>query len=237
LAIRQAKNIIIIINDQTFHVSAGDVVGRPSPTGGNYVGWTISLSRELADALKVAESIGSGLSLGPGIFAGVKGIRVGDGREKLVRTLTDCQSANGAASVPTNLPSTNSSGTSGAQDDTALAKRVARNFDQQFKKAGMAGLKVSVDACYVQARKTPKESTIEYCYLLDQLACSVDEAATKKMNIPQQSYWYCTTAFARTAAAMTLIQADPQSRSWTLQRWAAAKTIAFGELFFINHLR
>jgi hypothetical protein len=228
--IREAKNIIVMINEQSFPVASGDVAQRPSPSGDSYVKWTITLSRELAGALKVADTIGSVLSPAPGIFGGVKGIRVGDGREKLVRTLAECQALQGSSSAASIPPSSASSPANVNQDDTALAKRVARNFDQQFKKAGMAGLKVSIDACYVQARKTPKESTIEYCYLLDQLACSVDETATKKMNISQENYWYCTTALARTMAAMTLIQADPQARSWTLQRWVAAKAIAFGEL-------
>jgi hypothetical protein len=83
-----------------------------------------------------------------------------------------------------------------------------------------------VEACYAQVRQAPKESSVEYCFLLDQLACSIDAAMMQSLHVPQESYWQCASALARTMAAMALIQADPQARDLTLQRWAVTKGVA-----------
>jgi hypothetical protein len=108
-----------------------------------------------------------------------------------------------------------------------LAKRVAQNFDRQFKKGGMSGIKNSVESCYALARKTLKESTIEYCYLLDQLASAVDAAAMEGLNRPQDEYWRPRTALART---MTLVRTNPEKYSRTLQHWADIGLLSLKEL-------
>ena len=230
--IREAKNIVISINGQWVPVPASDIVGSPSPSGRSYIAWTIAPSPEMVGALKVADSIGSGLSPAQGIFAGIRGIRVGDAREKLVRTLTECLPSRAdpkvAASAPSN-PST-APDVPNSEEETVLAKRVARNFSQRYKKAGMAGLKESIEACYGQVRKTLKESSLEYCYLLDQLACAIDEATSQQFKMPQASYWQCASALGRTVSVMALMQSDPQARLWSLQRWAAAKSMSLSEL-------
>jgi len=226
--IRATKNIEVSINEQPFNVAPKDVARQPSISGDAYIAWTISLGPELVGALKVADSIGSGLSPAPGVFAGVRGIHVGDDREKLVGLLTECSPTSQPAAPMNSAPS--GSPQASAVDEIALAKRVARNFNQQYKKAAMVGLRMSVEACYGQARKTLREESIEYCYLLDQLSCAIDDAMMQKLNRPQEDYWLCTTAIARTAAVLTLAEPDPQVRALNLQRWTAAKSTSLNEL-------
>ena len=80
---RQAKNVILIINGKN---------APPKLAGDSHLQWTIALTPEQVDALKMADYIGAGVAPGPPeAFSGFAGINVGEGREKLVRTLNDCR--------------------------------------------------------------------------------------------------------------------------------------------------
>jgi hypothetical protein len=94
----------------------------------------------------------------------------------------------------------------------------------------MAGLKASVEACYERSRKTLKEATIQYCYLLDQLASSVDAAVMQNLNIRQDEYWQTQSAVKRTIEVLKLIRSDPEENMQTLRLWASLKATAMKEL-------
>jgi hypothetical protein len=158
----------------------------------------------VVDALKVAHRIGSGLLTAPGIFSGFKGINIGEGRKNLIRFLNDCPvvrdekaALSGAPTSALIVPSdsdTTSNSPDANSSDALFAKHVAQNFHLQYKKAGIAGMRYSVESCYALARKTLKESTIEYCYLLDQLArCSVPECEGIRQTDPafRERVRYC----------------------------------------------
>jgi hypothetical protein len=220
--IRESTTPILIINDQSFTVPRTFHDQPPTLANGRYVSWSITLTPEVVGALKAANRIGSGLSPAPGIFAGVAGINVGDAKEKLVRFLNDC--GDGAPQFAThNLPDI-------TPTEAALAKRVARHFDQQYKKTGMEGIRGSVESCYALARKTPREPTIEYCYILDQLASAVDASTMKQLGYPQDKYWQPQTAVARTAAVLALVHSNPGEYSQILQHWTAIEALSEREL-------
>ena len=91
--VREAGTAILVINDQPFTVPRSRRDRQPTMENGRYLSWSVTLTPELVGALKVANRIGSGLSPAPGVFAGILGINVGDGREKLTRFLNDCGAA------------------------------------------------------------------------------------------------------------------------------------------------
>src|ERR1700730_9300179 len=93
-----------------------------------------------------------------------------------------------------------------------IAKRVARNFHRKIMKAGMAGLRTSVETCYGRARRTFEKSAIQYCYLLDQLASSADAAMMRNLKMPQDVFWQSQSALARTMAVMLRIQARSRGK-------------------------
>jgi hypothetical protein len=222
------------------------IAGQPRLEGAKYIGWSIKLTADLVDALKNANKIGSGLSIAPGIFAGFHGIGVGDGKDKLIRYLIDCSDKLSAASTENALPSTDAPTAvatapsapgplpNSPSDATDLVKRVARNFDQQFKKGGMAGLKVSVETCYARARQTLKEAIVQYCYLLDELASSVDAAVMQKLNIRQDEYWQPQSVLARTSDVLRLIRSDPVEDMQTLRYWTPLRALALKELLALK---
>ncbi|MGI8569374.1 MAG: hypothetical protein ACR2KT_10050 [Methylocella sp.] len=79
--VRQAKNVILFINDKSLPVTPKAVYYPPLLAGGSYLSWAVVLTPELVGALKMAKRIGSGVSPGPSdVFAGVAGINVGEGR-------------------------------------------------------------------------------------------------------------------------------------------------------------
>jgi hypothetical protein len=241
-----AQNVLLFIDEQVLPVPANLVAGQPRLEGTKYIGWSIKLTADLVGALKNANEIGSGLSIAPGIFAGFQGIGLGDGKDKLIRYLNDCSDKLSAASTENAAPS-NAAPTAVAtaptapgplpnstSDATDLVRRVARNFDQQFKKAGMAGLKVSVETCYARARQALKEAIAQYCYLLDELASSVDAAVMQKLNIRQDDYWQSQSVLARTSEVLKLIKSDPVEHMQTLRYWMTLRALALKELLVLR---
>jgi hypothetical protein len=221
------------------------VAGQPRLEGTKYIGWSIKLTADLVGALKNANEIGSGLSVAPGIFAGFQGIGLGDGKDKLIRYLNDCSDTLASASTENALPSIAAPTAVAAApsvpgslpnstDATDLVNRVIRNFDQQFKKAGMAGLKVSVETCYARARQTLKEAIMQYCYLLDELASSVDAAVMQKLNIRQDEYWQPQSVLVRTSEVLKLIKSDPVEHMQTLRYWTTLRVLALKELLALR---
>jgi hypothetical protein len=90
--IREAKSIILIIDGRSIPVSSENVAETPELSDDTYVRWTTVLTPQLIESLKFADKIGSGISPGPPeMFAGVAGINIGSGREKLSQFLEDCQ--------------------------------------------------------------------------------------------------------------------------------------------------
>ena len=243
--IHSSQNVLLFVDEQVLPVPPNLVVGQPRLEGTKYIGWSIKLTPDLVDALKNANKIGSGLSITPEIFAGFKGIGVGDGKDKLIQYLSDCSdksSASPSAVLPSSAaptavataPSAPGSLPNATSDPTDLVKRVARNFDQQFKKAGMAGLKVSVETCYARARQTLKEAITQYCYLLDELASSVDAAVMQKLNIRQDEYWQPQSVLTRTSEVLKLIKSDPVEDMQTLRYWTTLRALALKELLALK---
>jgi hypothetical protein len=97
MILAEAKQPIIFLNDKYMTLNRTRVISPPAKIGDSYITWTIGIDAEIKGALRVAETTGGGLSFGGGasegnplVFAGFKGIRVGPGREKLDRVLSDC---------------------------------------------------------------------------------------------------------------------------------------------------
>ncbi|SDR49596.1 Inhibitor of vertebrate lysozyme (Ivy) [Rhizobiales bacterium GAS113] len=105
--------------------------------------------------------------------------------------------------------------------DAELAKRVARNFTDRYKAAGMTGLKISVQSCYGVAIKAAKERSLEYCYLLDLFASAIDAGTLKKLGMQQEQYWLANSVSERAAGALRLVAPANSSIPQTLQSWGA----------------
>jgi hypothetical protein len=95
------------------------------------------------------------------------------------------------------------------------ARRVAFNFDQQFKKTCLPRIKISVEACYAQARKLLTTSAIAYCYILDQVA----SMKAKSMGLPD-TYWEPQNIAYRAKAVLDLAQIAPELGVRMLQTWS-----------------
>ena len=59
---------------------------------------------------------------------------------------------------------------------------------------------------YARSLKTLKERTIEYCYLLDQLAIRFDATVMQSSRHQTMKYLAATSGVARTMAVLTIIQ-------------------------------
>ena len=237
--IAEAKTPVLFIDDNTSVLQPGSFTNDPKLEGDSYISWSIALSPGQIDALKQAKRIGSGISAAPGIFAGVLGINVGDGREKLTRLLNDCNDAT-RSSTPNSLPSKTTSvpafpntiapAQNATPEELGLAKKVASNFNKQYKSMGMAGIKSSVEACYSVAAQRRKISAVEYCFLLDQLASSVDATVTRSLNVSQDDFWKEQNATRRSTTALELLQVDRNAGGRLIAAWQRAKTSALVEL-------
>jgi hypothetical protein len=189
--------------------------------------------------LRQAKTIGTGLDIGPNVFAGIRGINVGDGREKLVRTLNNCPLANESkvsrfpSTVEQNAENANTENEQQVADkDEAVAKRVARNFNREFKRGGMFRLKESVTQCYQQASRSYDYSSIEYCYILDQISCGMDAAFWKNLGKSQQDkFWLQDNAVKRTLALLNV----PGIKSTnSLPYWSKVESLALKELLALQ---
>ena len=146
-----------------------------------------------------------------------------DGANKLDGLLNTCGlgQTNSSQSNSINSPPVQN-GISDA--DALITKRLARNFNIEYKKHGVIGLKNSIASCYNQAIKSKKYATFEYCYLLDQIAC---EIATKWSEANAQNssdeYWRADNGVARTYRAAAFANLVPELTSATILHWSLLK--------------
>ena len=187
------------------------------------------------------ELIGTGLRFAQDVFAGIRGISVGDGKEKLDRILNDCANTADSANTQLSSPPIISNGRSQdlesspeiSQKESSLAKRVARNFDREFKRGGMLRIKEGVSQCYQQASRSFDYFAAEYCYILDQISCGMDEAFWGKFRKPQQDeFWLKSNRVART---LSLFSGGNLNPAQTMQRWDGVKSLALRELLSLQH--
>jgi hypothetical protein len=114
--------------------------------------------------------------------------------------------------------------------DAEQAKRVARNFNERYAKLGMAGIKSSVQTCYAATTKSLKERSMQYCFLLDLVASTVDAETATRLGLAQEPYWSKSAVWARALAAVSAIQPNSSIASDMLSRWSAGLPIAMQEL-------
>jgi hypothetical protein len=115
------------------------------------------------------------------------------------------------------------------ESDAVFAKRVARNFSDRYKAAGMIGLKTSVQNCYGVAIKAAKVRSVEYCYLLDLAASAIDAATLRKLGLAQEQYWLATSVSERAAGALRVIEPANASIPQTLAAWGTMLNVVLRE--------
>jgi hypothetical protein len=110
--------------------------------------------------------------------------------------------------------------------DIEMAKRVARNVNQRLRAAGISGLRTSVQACYAQARKTLKESSVAYCYVLDLVADTVYARTPAQWD----DFWTDESAHDRVMAVLRFVRPDPSAAARSVQAWGALRPLAMEQL-------
>ena len=89
---RETKSVLLFLDGKPQVLPNNLVAQKPRPEGQSYISWAISLPTQMAQAIKMADQIGGGLSPGnPVIFAGFRGMRVAEGRDKLSQFLDGCR--------------------------------------------------------------------------------------------------------------------------------------------------
>lgn len=224
--IRDARQLILFVDKKDVSFPIGP--DKPEMQGGKYVAWIIPLSPAMIARLENATSIGAGISPSPGIFSGFEGISTKDGHDKLVKFLDGCMAPQQSPSASTVQPSSPSRPS--GQSDVDITRRVAHNFDAQYKKAGMAGMQISVEACYASVRKSRKISSLEYCYLLDSMASGMDKAASEQNHWPEMPYFFPEKVTQRTASIFSEIRNDPAANEREITRWRPLLIFVFSEL-------
>jgi hypothetical protein len=90
--IKSTKTVLLILDGKPLPVVPEAVIQAPEANGEANIRWTIALSPQFIKLLKLAGSIGSGLTPGPlDMFAGVAGINVEPGRGKLDKFIDQCR--------------------------------------------------------------------------------------------------------------------------------------------------
>lgn len=225
------KLIILFLDGVPIEMPNSLIYERPKLTGQIWIEWSLLVTADLETKLESASQIGSGISPGPPIFAGFKGIGLGSAKNKLLDLFNQCYINND--SRETSRPETQSSADSA---DIGLATRLARNLDREFRKGGMTRLRLSVEECYKSARLHPIGSAIEYCYILDQLSCGLDEAFWRNFGKPQpDEFWKRESATARTLAVLAAVNADASSYDVTLDQWQSTKSAALNVMLSMRH--
>jgi hypothetical protein len=225
MIIRDARQLVLFVDEQNISFPLGRE--KPQMQGGRYVSWDIPLSAAMIDRLKNAVSIGAGISPTLGIFSGFKGISTRDGRDKLARFLDGCMTPQ--QDISTTVPAIQPQ-TSGGPSDVEIGRRVAHNFDTQFKKAGMAGIRISVEACYASVTKSRKIVALEYCYLLDSVASGMDKAGSEQFSLPKQPFFLPENVARRTTSAFNGIRSDPTANEREITRWHLLILFVLSEL-------
>jgi hypothetical protein len=100
----------------------------------------------------------------------------------------------------------------------------------------MMRLRASVDECYRQAKSNTTDTIIEYCYILDQISCGLDEEFWKQFHKPQpDEFWKKESGISRTLAIMNSKNSDTAFNYRTLQDWEKTKNIALSVMLSLNH--
>lgn len=90
--IKSTKTVILIIDGKPLPVMPEAVIQTPEANGDSNIRWTIALTPQFTKLLRLAGRVGSGLSPGPpDMFAGVAGIVIGPGRDKLDKFIDQCR--------------------------------------------------------------------------------------------------------------------------------------------------
>ena len=223
---RDARFIILFIDGKEIKFPLGE--SKLTRDGGKYLSWPITPPLGLIPQIIAANSIGAGLSMGGGIFSGFKGISTRLGQIKLTRLVSGCVSPQQAVRGPVFTPSIKSKHS--GPSDIEISRRVAQNFDTRYKKAGMAGIKVSVAACYASVLKTRKVKSLEYCYLLDSAASSLDAAFAEKNNWPKYPFFLKKKVLQRTSSTFAIIRDDPASNDHEISRWQPLMILVLNEI-------
>ena len=117
-----------------------------------------------------------------------------------------------------------------SMEETSTALRAAKAFQGQYKKAGMAGLAVSVDECYARARQLRTENSALYCYVLDFMASELDSAASKSLGFPVNERSKIENVNARINLVFDVLGFDQSERGQRTAMWSALAHRAFGEI-------
>jgi hypothetical protein len=100
----------------------------------------------------------------------------------------------------------------------------------------MMRLRLSVEECYKSARSHPVGSAIEYCYILDQISCGLDEAFWRNIGKAQpDEFWKTESGVARTLAVLASVNADTNSYNETLNQWQSTKKAALNVMLSMRH--
>jgi hypothetical protein len=103
-------------------------------------------------------------------------------------------------------------------EETGIADRLVANFSRRYKEAGLAGLNVSIGACYDQVRVNRLEASAKYCMALDLLTSQFDLEVTKALKVNQMEFNKYASAYSRalsiaTAAGFQVSTADLITRA------------------------
>jgi hypothetical protein len=218
----------LVINSDTF-IPLNDMLLEKK----NINGWVNAVYRlpdKYLAQIQSAKSVGVTMqaSYQAPIFLGFNAMPFESGAAKLAGLLATCRGNNLKEEVAVS-PTISATGAQ-LDNDSLLVNRVAKNFDRQYRKAGMTGIRSSIEACYAQARKAAKLTALEYCYLLDQVSSAVDAEFAEKSNAPQQGFWRPQSALARTMAIMKFVEIDGEKSGKTIQHWASLNALTLREL-------
>jgi hypothetical protein len=222
------KVILLFLDGIPIEMPVNLIYDRPKLSGKLWIEWSFLVTPDLAARLGAAEKIGSGISPAAHIFSGFTGIELGSGKNKMLELFGQCNSIQ--YSRKTSTVSLNDSA------DVALATRLARNLDREFRKGGMIRLRQSVEDCYKMVRLHPISSSIEYCYILDQISCGLDESFWRNIGKPQpDEFWRKESGTARTLAVLASVKTNAGSYDDALSQWQMTKNAALGVMLSMRH--
>lgn len=97
-------------------------------------------------------------------------------------------------------------------------------------------LRLSVEECYKNARLHPIGSAIEYCYILDQISCGLDEAFWRNFGKPQpDEFWKSVSGTARTLDVLASVNGDANSYDEMLNQRQSTKNVAVNLMLSMRH--
>jgi hypothetical protein len=226
------KVILLFLDGIPIEMPVNLIYERPKLSGKLWVEWSFLVTSDLATRLARAEKIGSGVSPAAHIFSGFSGMGLGAGKNKMLELFDQCKSTIQDYSKN----SKTSTVTPSSSADIALATRLARNLDREFRKGGMLRLRQSVEDCYKTVRLHPIASSVEYCYILDQISCGLDESFWENIGKSQpDAYWKKESGTARTLAVLTSVKTNADSYDDALSQWQMTKNAALSVMLSMRH--